>query len=446
MIQLEPSTVALLMFVLLFALIFTGYPLAFCIGGIGMFAGFLVIGPSATIPLMYARAYGILQDYMLLAVPMFIFMGLMVQKSGVADNLFHTLQLWVGRVPGSLAIVTIMTGALIAATVGVFSASIIMLGLTGLPAMMKANYNKGLAYGSVIAGGCLGILIPPSIMLVIYGPMSSLSVGKLFMGAFGAGVSLALFYVLYILVRCAVTPNYAPTISLEEQRVPMSTKLRLLVTSLLPPVFLILAVLGSIFFGVAAPTEAAGIGALASLMLVAAYKKLSWSVLTDVLYTTFKLSGFIIILVIGASIFTGIFLRLGGGKVVADLILASPGGKWGAFALLMLIIFLLGMFLDWIGILLIIVPIVTPIGSALGFHPIWFAMMICINLQMAYMTPPFAPAIFILRGTLPADEAVGATMPIIRGVIPFIVLVMIFIALCIAVPDIVTWLPDNMIR
>jgi tripartite ATP-independent transporter DctM subunit len=445
-IQLEPSTVALLMFVLLFALIFTGYPLAFCIGGIGMFAGFLVIGPSATIPLMYARVYGILQDYMLLAVPMFIFMGLMVQKSGVADNLFHTLQLWVGRVPGSLAIVTVMTGALIAATVGVFSASIIMLGLTGLPAMLKANYNKGLAYGSVIAGGCLGILIPPSIMLVIYGPMSSLSVGKLFMGAFGAGISLAIFYMIYILIRCAVTPNYAPTISLEEQQVPISTKLKLLVTSLLPPVFLILAVLGSIFFGIAAPTEAAGIGALASLVLVATYKKLSWSVLTDVLYTTFKLSGFIIILVAGASIFTGIFLRLGGGQVVAELILASPGGKWGAFALLMFIIFLLGMFLDWIGILLIIVPIVTPIGSALGFHPIWFAMMICINLQMAYMTPPFAPAIFILRGTLPADEAVGATMPIIRGVIPFIVLVMLFIALCIVFPDIVTWLPDNMIR
>lgn len=446
MIDLNPSTVALLMFALLFALIFTGYPLAFCIGGIGMFAGFLIIGPSATVPLMYARAYGILQDYMLLAVPMFIFMGLMVQKSGVADNLFHTLQLWVGRVPGSLAIVTILTGALIAATVGVFSASIIMLGLTGLPAMVKASYNKGLAYGSVIAGGCLGILIPPSIMLVIYGPMSSLSVGKLFMGAFSAGISLALFYMLYILIRCAMTPHYAPTISLEEQQVPMSTKLRLLVTSLLPPVFLILAVLGSIFFGVAAPTEAAGIGALAALVMVASYKKLTWSVLTDVIYTTFKLSGFIIILVIGASIFTGVFLRLGGGQVVANLILAAPGGKWGAFAILMLIIFLLGMFLDWIGILLIIVPIVTPIGAALGFHSIWFAMMICINLQMAYMTPPFAPAIFILRGTLPADEAVGATMPIIRGVIPFIVIVMIFIVICIAVPEIVTWLPDNMIK
>lgn len=446
MIDVNPSTIALLMFVFLFALIFTGYPLAFCIGGVGMIAGFLALGPSVAIPLMYARSYGILQDYMLLAVPLFIFMGLMVQKSGVADKLFHTLQLWVGRVPGNLALVTILTGALVAATVGIFSASIIMLGLTGLPAMLKAGYNRGLAYGSVIAGGCLGILIPPSIMLVIYGPMSSLSVGKLFMGAFSAGLCLALIYVVYILIRCIATPGYAPTISLEDQMVPWGTKVRLLFTSLLPPVFLILAVLGSIFFGVAAPTEAAGIGALASIIMIASYKRLTWSVLTDVMYSTLKLSGFIIILVIGASVFTGVFLRLGGGQLVASLILDAPGGKWGAFAILMLAIFLLGMFLDWIGILLILVPIVTPIGDALGFHPIWFAMMICVNLQMAYMTPPFAPAIFILRGTLPAEEAVGATVPIIRGVIPFIILVMIFIAVCIAVPEIVTWLPDNMIR
>lgn len=441
---MSPTQVFLLMFGLLMVLVVTGFPLAFCIGGVGLIVGFIAMGPTM-FNLMYTRAYGALTDYTMLAVPLFIFMGVMVEKSGVAAGLFNTLHLLMGRVKGSMAMVTILTGAIIAATIGVFSASIVMLGMIALPAMLKADYDKQLACGSVIAGGCLGILIPPSIMLVLYGPMAGLSVGRLFMGAFGAGIGLTVLYIVYIAVRSLLQPGFAPSPNAEELAVPWKVKIRLMFTTLIPPVFLILAVLGSIFFGVAAPTEAAAVGALASMVMAAAYRKLNRPIMAEAMTTTLKVSAFIIMLVIGASIFTGTFLTLGGGEVVKDFVMAAPFGRWGALAIIMFTIFVLGMFLDWIGILLILVPLVTPIAAELGFQPIWFAMMICVNLQMAYMTPPFAPAIFFLRGVVPADSGIDTAL-IIRSVMPMVGLVILFLIICIAIPEIITFLPDHMIR
>jgi tripartite ATP-independent transporter DctM subunit len=320
-----------------------------------------------------------------------------------------------------------------------------MLGLIALPAMLKRGYNHELACGSIIAGGCLGILIPPSIMIVLYGPMAGLSVGKLFMGAFGPGLMLSGLYLIYIAVRPYIQPGCAPPLPPEERAVPWGRKFYLLFTALIPPLLLILGVLGSIFFGIAAPTEAAGAGAFVATLIAAGYRKLSWRVVKQTCIATLKASAFIIVIVTGASIFTGIFLSAGCGNVVADLVLSAPGGKWGVFVLSHLILFMLGMFLGWLGILLIMIPIVTPIGEALGFDPTWFALMIMVNLQMAYMTPPMAPAIFFLRGVVPPDSGIDSGT-IIRGVVPIVALVMVGIVVLILVPDIIMWLPNAMIK
>ncbi len=440
---MSPAEITLLMFGLLLLLVFTGFPLAFCIGGVGMTVGIALMGTNM-LNLMYARAYGVLTDYTFLAVPLFIFMGVMVEKSGVAEGMFNTLQLLIGQIKGSMAIVTIMTGAVIAATIGVFSAAIVMLGMIALPAMLRAGYDRPLACSSVVAGGCLGILIPPSIMLVLYGPMAGLSVGKLFMAALSAGVLLAVVYMVYYAIRCAIQPHLAPVPTYREA-VPASTKVRMLFTSLLPPVVLILAVLGTIFFGVAAPTEAAAVGATASLFMALAYRKLNRKVMWGAMMLTLKVSAFIIVLVIGASCFTATFLTLGGGEVVKEFVLSAPGGRWGVLFIIMFIIFILGFFLDWIGILLILVPIITPIAAECGFDPIWFAMMVCVNLQMAYMTPPFAPAIYYLRGVVPADSGINTAL-IIKGVVPIIGLIIFYLVVACFVPEVFTYLPDRMIR
>ncbi len=442
--NLSPETITIVMFAGMLLLVLTGYPLAFCIGGVGMFMGLLISGP-VSLKLMYIRALGAINNYTLLAVPLFLFMGLMIQRSGVAEALFDALNLWIGRLRGSLAIATVLTGTVLAACVGVFSASIVMLGLIALPAMLKRGYGRELACGSIIAGGCLGILIPPSIMIVLYGPMAGMSVGKLFMGAFGPGFLLSGLYCSYIILRSLFQPSIAPSLPPEERAATWGYKIRVLFTSLVPPGFLILGVLGSIFFGIAAPTEAAGAGAFVSMLIAAGYKKFNLRVLKETCYATLKTSAFIIVVVTGASIFTGVFLSQGCGNVVADLILAAPGGKWGAFAVIHLILFMLGMFLGWMGILLIMVPVITPIGAALGFDPVWFALMVMVNLQMAYMTPPMAPAIFFLRGVVPPDSGI-TTATIIRGVIPIVSLVAVGIVILILVPNIVLWLPNAMIK
>jgi len=444
MIELSPEIITIIMFAGMLLLVLTGFPLAFCIGGIGMIMGFLLDG-STSFKLMYVRAHGAVTNYTLLAVPLFLFMGLMIERSGVAESLFDALNLWIGKIRGSMAIATVLTGTVLAACVGVFSASIVMLGLIALPAMLKRGYNSEFACGAIIAGGCLGILIPPSIMIVLYGPMAGLSVGKLFMGAFGPGLLLSLLYCIYIIVRPIIQPSIAPPLPAEERAVSWSRKFYLLLTALMPPAMLILGVLGSIFFGIAAPTEAAGAGALVSMIIAAGYKKLSWAVIKATCYAVLKVSAFIIIVVTSASFFTGVFLSQGCGNVVADLVMSAPGGKWGIFVVIHIILFFLGMFLGWMGILLIMIPIITPIGQAIGFDPIWFALMIMVNLQMAYMTPPMAPAIFFLRGVVPPDSGIDAGV-IIKGVVPIVALVVVGIIILILIPDIVMWLPDTMIK
>ncbi|MBN1857460.1 MAG: TRAP transporter large permease subunit, partial [Dehalococcoidia bacterium] len=335
-------------------------------------------------------------------------------------------------------------GTIMAACVGIIGASVTMLAIVALPAMINRGYDRGIASGSVCAGGTLGILIPPSIMLVVYGPMALISVGKLFMAAFVPGFLLSGLYCTYVLIRCYLQPQIAPTVPLAERQAPLREKTIKLLTALAPPALLIISVLGVIFLGIAPPTEAAAVGALMATILTAIYGRFSFKVLRETAHETLKLTSAVLLIAAASFAFTGVFLNAGGGNVVKEFILATPGGKWGAFGVIMFVCFILGMFIDWMGIIFIVVPIVTPVAPVLGFDPIWFAMMIIVNLQMSFMTPPFAYAIFFTRAAAPPELNV-TTSDVIRGVLPFVGLILIGLALCIAFPQIITWLPSKMI-
>jgi len=444
MIDASPEIVTVVMITLLILLVGSGFPLGLALGGVALIAGILFFGP-AIFSLFYDRLFGVTSNYTFLAVPLFIFMGIMVEKSGVSKQLFDTLYLWLGGLRGGLAVATIWFGTILAATVGVIAASVTMLGLIALPSMLQRGYSKELSTGACCAGGSLGILIPPSIMLIFYGPMANISVGKLFMAAFPAGFLLSALYTTYILVRCKMRPLEAPVLPLEERNVPMRHKLYLLATGLLPTVVLILAVLGSIFLGIAAPTEAAAVGALAATIMVAAYRRLNFRVIKETCFATAGTFSMVFIVVVGATFFTSIFLGLGCGEVVNSFVLGAPGGKWGALLVIMFIIFVLGMLIDWMGIVLIMIPIVTPIATQVGFDPLWFSMMIIVNLQMSFISPPFAYAIFFLKAVTTPEQGIDSGH-IIRGAVPYIGMIIIALTLMAFFPEIVTWLPGQMIR
>jgi len=444
MIEMSPELVTILMFAGILVGVLVGYPLAIVVGAVGLIVGVLLFGGEVLAELYYGRIFKTLTNYVLLAVPLFIFMGTMLERSRVADALYDALYLWFGGFRGGLAITTVLIGTVMAACVGVIAASTTMLALIALPSMVNRGYDRALASGSVCAGGTLGILIPPSIMLVVYGPMSGLSVGKLFFAAFIPGFVLSGLYCAYIIIACLLRPQLGPPVPAEDRNVPFFQKTKLLLVSLVPPMALILAVLGSIFFGIAAPTEASAVGAFAATVLAIAYRKFSFKILKETAFATVRMSAMVLLIASLSFAFVGVFIRAGCGEVVANVILSSPGGRWGAFIVVMFICFILGMFIDWIGIVFIMVPIITPIVPALGFDPLWFGMMICVNLQMSFLTPPFAYAIFFVKGTAPPELGI-TTADIIRGVIPFVILIMVGIALCIFFPQIILWLPGRMV-
>jgi len=444
MIDVSPELVTIIMFSAILVGVVLGYPLSLVVGGIGIVMGILLFGVNISLQLIYARIFELLNNYTLLATPGFIFMGVMLGYSGVTERMFSAMYLWLSGFRGGLAIITVLVGTILAACVGIIGASVTALAIIALPEMIKRGYSKSLACGAVCAGGTLGILIPPSIMLVIYGPMAALSVGKLFFGAFMPGFMLSGMYCLYIAMHSYLKPAIGPPVPKEERAVPWLKKTTDLLASLIPPMVLILGVLGSIFFGIAAPTEAAGVGALVATLLAVAYRRFSFKMLKDTATETVKISGMVLLIGCTAYAFVGVFMRAGGGEIVEQTILSAPGGKWGIFAIIMFIVFLLGYFIDWLGILFIVVPIITPIGAALGFDPLWFAMMICVNLQTSFLTPPFAYAIFYVRGA--ADPSLGVTTgDIIRGVIPYVILIVVGLGLLIAFPQKILWLPGQMI-
>ncbi len=444
MIDLSPEIVTILMLGGLIVAVFSGFPIAMPIGTVALVVGFLAFGHSV-FGVIYQQVFSIFHSYVLLALPLFIFMGVVLEYSGIADKMYEAMFLLLSGLRGGLAIITVLLGTLLAACVGVITASVTVLTSLALPVMVRRGYNKSLAAGAICAGGSLGILIPPSVMLVIYGPMARISVGKLFMAAMVPGLLLSALYVAYIIIRCLIQPKLAPTIPVEERAVPILHKLRLLFTALLPPIIIILSVLGTIFLGIAPPTEAAAVGAFAALVLTAIYRRLNWVTFKNILLRSLNISCMAMFIGAMSVAFTGVFLRAGAGDVVQRVVLAAPGGRWGAFAVVMFIYFILGFFIEWIGIFFIMVPILAPLAPLLGFDPIWFGMMICVNLQMSFLTPPYAFAIFVLRGVAPPELGV-TTADIIRGVIPYILLIILGLVLCIFFPQIILWLPAQMIR
>lgn len=430
--------IVLLMFVSVVLGVATGFPVAFVLGGVGViFASLTGIGVTS---LSVIRAYGVSSTYIFTCIPLFVFMGAMIARSGCAELAFDSLYRLMGNTKGSLAIGTVLISTLFAATTGIIGASVTTMGMVALPAMLKRGYNKPLATGSICAGGTLGILIPPSIMLILYAPMAGISVARMFTGAILPGLLLSALFILYIGVRTHINPSMGPSIPHEERKqFSRRQSLTMGMKSLFPVLFLILAVLGSIFFGIAAPTEAAAVGALGAIVLTAFYGKLNWQNLKAASYSTLRITTMIIFIAVGANLFTSTLMTIGGGSVISNLLLGLGIGPWGIFAVVLGIVFLLGMFMDWVGILLIVVPIFNPILTSLGFDPLWVGVIVCISLQMSFLTPPFAYSIFYLKGL----HIKGITMSdLYKGVIPFVLLQMIGTFLCIIFPQIVTFLPD----
>ena len=441
---MSAELVTVLMLGGVFFLVLTGFPIAFVIGSVSFLVGLLNFGPNITFHILYSRFYELSLNYPYLAVPLFTFMGVILQHSGITKELYDSLYESLGRLKGGLAIVTVVFGTVLAAVLGVIAASITILTLIALGPMIQRGYDKSLASGTIVASGTLGILIPPSIMLVVYGPQAGLSIGQMFMGAVFPGLILSSLYVLYIVVRTMLNPSLGPSIPEDEITPPSWSKMMRLVKALVPPVLLIVAVLGTIFAGIAPPTEAAALGSLAAVLLTMVYRKFSWALIRKAAIETLKVSAFVVMIAALSYAFVGIFMSSGAGRVVSDAILSIPGGKWASFAFIMLIVFLLGLFIEWIGIVFIIVPIFSPLWVQLGFDPLWAGLMVCINLQMAFQTPPMAMGIFVLKGA--ADPALGVTMgDIVRGVIPFILIIVFTLVLLTVFPGIITWLPETMI-
>ncbi len=434
---MSPELTTILMIASLLVLL-AGFPLAFGVGTVGVFFGILTSGSGFLYMIGPRVMDGILSEYILAAVPLFIFMGNMMQTSGVAEKAFEILHRWMSGLNGGLAVATVVLAMIFAATTGVVGASETAIGLLAVPSMLKANYSKTIASGSVCAGGTLGILIPPSIMLILYAPMAGVSVLQMFAGAIIPGALLGLSYIVYILIRSAINPSLGPALPPEE-RLNLLSKESLVsgVKYLFPPLFLVFLVLGSIFFGVASPTEAGAVGSIGATALGLAYRGLTWKSFKENCYTTIRVTAMIIFIAVAASLFTGAFLSAGCGQVITDALLGLGLGRWGIFITVLLIILFLGMFIDWIGILMIIVPIFSPMLLSLQFDPLWVGLVICTSLQISFLTPPFAYSIFYLKGI-----NVGLDLPeMYRGIVPFVGLQVLVVILIILFPQLCLWLP-----
>jgi len=432
----------ILMLVAFFCGLATGFPLGLVLAAVGVMFGFIFVGPHI-VPMYISRTWGLVDSWEMTAMPMFLIMGNLLGYSGVAAGLFSSFRYLLGPIRGGVAVAVLVVSTIFAACTGVVAASIGTMGVLALPVLFSCKYSKNIALGSVMSGGSLGILIPPSIMLVILGPVAGLSVGKLFMGAFGPGIVLAVFYTIYVLVICQLRPNEGPALSKEERdQVHIPERLTSVAKNMIPPVLLIAGVLGSIFAGVATPTEASGVGAFVAFLLVLGYRKLKFSVIRDTVTATGRFVGMALIIALGASFFCGTFIAIGGNEFVRSIVMLG-GSKWIAFLIMNLIVFIFGFFMDWFGIVFIVIPLFMPIARELGFDLIWFALMLCVNLQSSFMTPPFGYALFYMKALV--DPKQVSLIDIYKSVIPFVIIILIVVALCIIFPQIIMWLPSKTI-
>ena len=428
------------MFGTLFITLFLGHPLAFSLGTLAVVFGLIGWGgsPEVVFGLLANRAYGVMEEYVLVAVPLFIFMAQMLDSSGIAEKLFTTMHVILGPIRGGLAVAVIIACTIFAASAGVVGATEVAIGLLAVPALMKRGYNIPLIAGCICAGGTLGIIIPPSIMLVVYGAQAGMSVGQLFAAAAAPGFLLSALYMAYVIIRCGMNPSLGPPLPREERIYSLGQKIKMMLTSLFPPVALVLMVLGSIVAGIATPTEAAGMGCTGAFILAIIYRKLTWTAVREASFACLLTTAMVMTLFLGGNAFQAIFMGLGGGDAITNILLGLEVSPYVVLFIMMGCVFFLGMFIDWLGILLIIIPIFTPITMELGFHQLWFATLICVNLQMAFLTPPFGYSLFYLRGIAPPEMTI---VHIYKGVVPFICLQWIGLIICIIFPDFVLWLP-----
>ena len=418
-----------------------GQELAFVLGGAGVLIGAIAMGDSG-ITIAMTKIYDQMQSYSMVAIPMFVLMANFLTHSKVADGLFESVRYLFGPVKGGLGLAVILVSTVFAATTGIVGASVVTMGMLSLPILLRSGYKPSLACGMVCAGGSLGILIPPSIMLVSMGSYAEVSVGKIFFAAIVPGLMLSLGYIIYIMVVTRIHPDWGPAMSEAElAEMPLKKRITGSLVNLIPPLILIFAVLGSIFGGIATPTEAAGVGALFALILAICYKQFSLKMLYESLIDTAKTTAMVFIILFGAAAFTGVFMSLDGDQIISNWVLGMGIGKWGAFAIMMVIVFILGMFIDWLGIVMIVFPIFLPIMDQFGFDRLWLVAITAVLLQTCFMTPPFGFALFYVKGILPDTVKI---QEVYKGVIPFILIIIIVTVLCAVFPQLVTWLPTTM--
>jgi tripartite ATP-independent transporter DctM subunit len=428
------------MFLALTILLMFGFPVTFTLMGTAMAFGLIGFGWSF-FNLLPLRIWGVMTNVTLAAVPLFVFMGVMLERSGLAEELLDTMGLLFGRLRGGVAISVVVVGALLGASTGIVGATVVTMGLLAVPTMLRRGYQKELATGTVAASGTLGQIIPPSIVLVLIGDIVGVSVGDLFIGAVLPGLLLVGLFVLYIIIISLVRPDHAPAIPREELAATAGRKLLARVgRAMFPPLFLMVAVLGSIFAGIASPTEAAAVGAVGATVLTIVNKKFTLSILREVMQTTVRLTCMVFIILCGAAAFGLVFRGLGGDTVVREFLggLADKYSHGAVLAIVMGLIFIIGFFLDFIEITFIHVPVLAPIMIDFGYDPVWFCILLAVNLQTSFLTPPFGFSLFYLKAVTPPEITTGQ---IYRGIIPFVLFQLIGLGIVVFFPTLATWLP-----
>ena len=432
--------VTLILFGALLLLLAFGLPLSFVLGGVGMVGCYFLWGEKGLF-IAAAQAYGAMGKFTLLAIPLFIFMAMILERSGVAEDLYTMMHRWMGPLRGGLAIGTVLICTIFAAMAGISGAATVSMGLIALPAMLKRGYDKVIAMGCISGGGALGILIPPSVPMILYATLTGESVGGLFAGGILPGVLLAFLFVLYIGIRCFLQPSLGPALP-KDERASWEEKISSLKAVILP-ILIIIMVLGSIYGGVCTATEAAALGVLGAAISAAVYRKLTWVLIKEACYRTANLTTMIIWILIGAYCFTSVYTATGAHELMENLLLSIPGGRYAVLFTMQAVFFILGCILDPAGIIMICTPVFVPVIESLGFDPLWFGILFIMNMEMGYLTPPFGFNLFYMKAIVPP----GVTMmDIYRSIVPFVALQGLGLIIVIIFPEIALWLPARMIQ
>ena len=442
-VSLSAGQLTVLLFALLVIILLSGLPLAFALGGAAVLFGLLFWGPTSFY-MFPSKAFGVMVNVVLVAVALFIYMGAVLQRTGIGEDMYDLSYRLLGRIRGGLAIGTVGICTVFAAMAGASAPATVTMGLVALPSMLKRKYNTNIAIGSIAAGGALGILIPPSVTMILYAMITGTSVGKLFIGGIFPGLLLAALFSAYIAIRCNINPNMGPLISKEElKKEKMAAKgVFVIIRTLMLPVLLVVAVLGSIYLGVATPTEASALGAFGALIIAVINRRLNWKTWKDANMEALRLTVMILWIAVGGFWFASIYQGIGASKFVSELLLGSALGPWSVVIIMQLTFFFLGMLMDPSGIIFITMPIYFPIIIQLGFDPVWFGVLFIVNMEMAYLTPPFGVNLFYLKAIVPKDITMG---DIYRSCIPFVGIQAIGLILVMVFPQIILWLPGQML-